>query len=273
MTILLHGLVASGDIFGAQFDALSSEGPLVVPDLLGFGRSLDEERSTFTADDHLAALDEMLDQLCLADRPIRLGAHSMGSALAMQWLERRTDQVTSITCFGPPVYQDANGMNNTIIESGLMSRLFVANTSWAKAACRLNCSHRTLAGIAAAALTPSLPIPIARAASLHTWPAYRDAIEHVVSTTPWVKLIDIAQDLQIPMTAIWGSDDNVGDQKYASQIHHLQTITIPEAGHHLPLTHPAFCAKQISSAEADDAAGPVGDDGEDDGPSDKIGDR
>ncbi len=248
VTILLHGLVASGDIFGAHFDRLGSDGPLIVPDLLGFGRSIDTGRNTFGAVDHLDALDEMLHQLGLADRRIRLGAHSMGSALAMRWLERHPEQIASVTCFGPPIYRDATDMNATIADSGLMSRLFVANTSWAKAACRLNCSHRHLAGLAAAALTPDLPIPIARAASLHTWPAYRDALDDVVSTTQWTDLARIAQDHNIPMTTLWGADDTIGDRDFASTIGHLKTITIPGAGHHLPLTHPQLCVEQIATS-------------------------
>lgn len=42
--ILLHGLTASGDYFGAEYDRLADHAQLVIPDLLGFGRSLDEPR-------------------------------------------------------------------------------------------------------------------------------------------------------------------------------------------------------------------------------------
>ena len=121
LTILLHGLIATGDIFGADFDQLATTGPLVVPDLLGFGQSLDETLSSFGPEAHLDALDKSLDDLDLTDRPIRIGAHSIGSAVALRWLERRPNQITSITCFGRPIYQNADAVDATIAELGLMA--------------------------------------------------------------------------------------------------------------------------------------------------------
>jgi pimeloyl-ACP methyl ester carboxylesterase len=38
--VLLHGLVTSSDTFGSSYDRLASYARLVVPDLLGFGRSM-----------------------------------------------------------------------------------------------------------------------------------------------------------------------------------------------------------------------------------------
>lgn len=248
LTILLHGLIATGDIFGAHFDQLATTGPLLVPDLLGFGRSLDAKRCDFGPEAHLDALDEALDELGLGSRPIRIGAHSMGSAVGLRWLERRAGQVTSITCFGPPIYQTADAVNATIAESGLMARMFVANTTWAQAACNINCSHRSLAGLAAAVVSPDLPVPVARAASLHTWPAYRDAMEELVSNTRWAQLIGLAADLDIPVAALWGSGDTIGDQKYSSRLEHLESVFVPHAGHQLPLTHAPTCVQRLASA-------------------------
>jgi pimeloyl-ACP methyl ester carboxylesterase len=54
--VLLHGLPATGDAFGAAFDTLDAQ--LVVPDLLGFGSSkLPADRDVSLAT-HLSALDE-----------------------------------------------------------------------------------------------------------------------------------------------------------------------------------------------------------------------
>jgi pimeloyl-ACP methyl ester carboxylesterase len=60
VVVLLDGLPASGDTFGAGFDPLVQHGQLVIPDLLGLGRSQDTERSDFSLQEHLAALDAML---------------------------------------------------------------------------------------------------------------------------------------------------------------------------------------------------------------------
>jgi hypothetical protein len=49
-TVLLHGLTGSGDWWGADFDRLADGGRLVIPDLLGFGASMDLERTDFSLD-------------------------------------------------------------------------------------------------------------------------------------------------------------------------------------------------------------------------------
>ncbi len=61
--VLLHGLAGSGEAFGAAYDQLADHGQLAVPDLLGFGRSMDLDRHDFGLDAHLDALDAMLEAL------------------------------------------------------------------------------------------------------------------------------------------------------------------------------------------------------------------
>ena len=245
--VLLHGLVATGDIFGNHFDQLASQANLVVPDLLGFGRSLDEGRTSFTPDDHLDALEAALRELGLEDRPVRIGAHSMGGALAMRWIQRDTTPITSIVCFGPPVYRTSDAIDRTIASSGLMARAFISNTRWAQATCHLNCSHRRLAGVVAAASSPQLPVPIARSASLHTWPAYRDAMDLLIRDTDWNDAIRQALDAHTPVDLIWGEHDRIGDRHYAATLPHVATYTVPGAGHHLPMTHPVLCLEHLAT--------------------------
>ena len=242
-TVLLHGLVATGDIFGRHFDALADDSTVVVPDLLGFGRSLDERRDSFTPKDHLDALDSALDELGLSDQPITIGAHSMGSALALRWLERRSEQITSIACFGPPIYPDANAVAATIASAGPMAQAFVANTKWAKRACHINCAHRRPAGITAGLVTPSLPWPISTAASLHTWPAYRDAMDLLIEDTDWHHLSRLASEQDVPFSAVWGSRDRIGSRSYAATLSGMTIVEVEDAGHHLPLTHPELCVE------------------------------
>jgi pimeloyl-ACP methyl ester carboxylesterase len=59
--LLLHGLLSSGDIYGQPFDH-STHGTRVVPDLLGFGRSMRHDLGQARLEDHLDALDERLSE-------------------------------------------------------------------------------------------------------------------------------------------------------------------------------------------------------------------
>jgi pimeloyl-ACP methyl ester carboxylesterase len=252
--VLLHGLVSSGDVFGAAYDQLATIRRVVVPDLLGFGRSMDESRSSFSVDEHLDALDQLAGRLGLFDRRWTIGAHSMGSALALCWAARHRERVERVVCWGAPIYPSPEAAR-TQISGSVMTRLFVLDTNLAERACAINCRHRTAAGWLTAAFEPTLPVPIARAVSLHTWPAYRDAMRHLVVDTDWRQLLNGLDTNGISVELVRGTKDTVGDHHQVEAItagsaHSVLTL-IEDAGHHLPMTHPEICRGQLI-APADD---------------------
>lgn len=101
VVLLLHGMAAGGNCFGAGFDELGRRGTLVVPDLLGFGASMDTS-GPFTAAGHLDALDRLLDALGLLGRPVVVAGHSMGGVLALRWAARHPAAVDAVLTFCAP---------------------------------------------------------------------------------------------------------------------------------------------------------------------------
>jgi pimeloyl-ACP methyl ester carboxylesterase len=79
--LLLHGLVGSGRYWGGDFDALANSGRLVVPDLLGFGRS-PWPGTGLRARRPVRAIVSCLDELGATDAAV-VGAHSAGALIAL----------------------------------------------------------------------------------------------------------------------------------------------------------------------------------------------
>lgn len=208
--VLLHGLVSSGDVFGAAYDQLATVARLVVPDLLGLGRSMDESRSSFPVDAHLSALDDLAERAGLFHRRWTVGAHSMGSALALQWALRHSDRIERMVCWGPPIFGSPHAAR-TRITGSRMARLVVLDTAWAERACAISCRHRQGVGVLTAAVEPDLPVAVARAVTRHTWPAYRDAMRHLVLEPAWEQLLADLGQRGVSIRLVWGSEDPVGD--------------------------------------------------------------
>lgn len=74
--VLLHGLVASGMYWGGAYATLARRHRLVVPDLLGFGRS-PRPPSGYGPDDHVRALLARLEELDVSEPDTVLTGRNM----------------------------------------------------------------------------------------------------------------------------------------------------------------------------------------------------
>lgn len=246
--VLLHGLISTGDVFGAGYEQLATDRRLVVPDLLGFGRSIDEHRSAFEVDAQLDALDELAKTSGLFDCPRwTLGAHSMGVSLALRWAMRHPEHVVRVVGWGAPIYPSPNAARQHIAGSA-MAKLFALDTHIAERACALSCRHRAAAGWLSAVAEPRLPVAIARQVPLHTWPAYRDAIRYLVIDVDWDELVSACARLEIDVRLAWGARDRVGDRRHAERLARgraVQVDVLDHGDHRLPLTDPATCISHL----------------------------
>lgn len=252
-TVLLHGLVASGDTFGSAFDGFGARGFLVVPDLLGFGRSMDAQRSRFSLEDHLTALDDMLNVLGISESRLTIAGHSLGALIALHWAARRSAQVTALTLWSAPLYRNAREAHVRLKQMGILEALFAHDTNLARISCQLMCAVRPLARALAVAISPDLPVPISSKAVSHTWPAYRDGMEILYSD--WWQPLRQLEKTRIPITLMAGARDpaQVPDRarELASEYSSLREITVPGATHILPITHGAFCARELARDESE----------------------
>lgn len=248
--VLLHGLVASGETFGAVYDRLAECGTLVVPDLLGFSRSMTFGSQDFALSDHLAALDEMMSDLGLANARFVVGGHSFGGVLALHWAARRAAQTKAVVTWGAPLFRNEAEGRAQLKKMGMLERLFAQDSSFAEKSCELMCAHRQLARVLAVALSPDLPVPVSERVVLHTWPAYRGAVALLFAE--WENALRALAEHQVPLTLVAGTEDDSQvpglNEQLARSYSNVRAVQIRDAAHIVTLTHGEACVQELLRA-------------------------
>ncbi len=235
VVLLLHGLATTSDYFGAFYDGLSRRRRVVIVDLLGFGQSLDEDRTSFGTDEHVDAIDAALDSLGAGDRRVVLAAHSMSSAIALTWADRNRERTQHVYLWGPPIYPNESAARSVANEYGFMGRLFALDTTWAERACRINCINRDVSGQLMALMAPRWPTEVSSSASRHTWEAYHLSLRSLILEFNWSQVLPAS----VPVTVFHGTDDPIGDPQHIAELARNATIIrVPGADHHVALQHP-----------------------------------
>lgn len=101
LVVCLHGLGGSALNFGLVASQLSERRRVLVPDLLGHGRSFAPGPGEAAVAAQLRMLSRLLERE--ADRPVVLVGHSMGGILAMLHTLREPETVDSLVLLDPPV--------------------------------------------------------------------------------------------------------------------------------------------------------------------------
>ncbi|MGI8692944.1 MAG: alpha/beta fold hydrolase [Geodermatophilaceae bacterium] len=251
VVLLLHGMIAAGNSFGAVYDALTEVATLVVPDLLGFGGSMATTRPTDAAA-HLQALDDALSALGLDLRPTIVAGHSMGGALALRWAAAHTDQVRAVVAFGAPLYRGRAEADEHVAAMGGMETLLATDGWLPRTVCAWMCRHRTAASWIAVAHRPDLPVAVARSGVKHTWATYGGSMDGLIRDTGWQAALDTLRRAGIPVSLVAGAIDPVPVAGLAAELAtthaNVTAIVHPSADHGLPLTDPAWCRELITDA-------------------------
>jgi pimeloyl-ACP methyl ester carboxylesterase len=244
--VLLHGLAASGRYWGAAYDSLARDHRLVVPDLLGFGRS-PRPRSGYGPDDHARAVARCLHEVGVADEPAVVVGHSLGALVALRLADLYPELVAGVVGFGPPIAPGLDAIRHRLRAVGPGARLFGLDTRWAELACRALCEqHSRIAARLARWWRPDLPAELATDAVEHSWSSYCETLTRVVLSAEapaWL------ESIRAPVHLVMGSEDKVPDADFvkslATRIPNVTTVVWPSAEHDVPLVHGPACRVEI----------------------------
>jgi pimeloyl-ACP methyl ester carboxylesterase len=257
--VLLHGLPASGDTFGAAFDALARQGQLVVPDLLGFGRSQDQERDVFSLDAHLDALDAMARELDLDASRLVVAGHSMGGLLAWHWAARRATQVDAVVTWCTPLFRSRGEARRRLEDKAPGLAWVAVPGAVSRTICTQLCTRRPrLTQWLYMLAYPRLPVPLARQLTQHTWASYAPAMTQIVlDDRRWRQSLHTLGQVDVPVVHASGARDVLAPPDVVSELGEdaqaLSTVVHPTADHLLPLDHPDWCVELLTATVRDGA--------------------
>lgn len=242
--LLLHGMFNAGRYWGARYDELATPGSLVVPDLLGFGRS-PRPPSGYTADAHADTVADTLRRLG-ATRPVVVGAHSVGSIVALRLAVRHPDLVATIVAIAPPIYETPEAARAQIASVDPLARLFLANAQLGERVCALMCRHRQIAALAVRAAEPRLPPALAHDRVEHSWSSYAETLSNLVLAA---EAPDWLARIGVPVHLVAGGNDQAVDIDWLRQLEqhhrHVTLDVIDRAAHDLPLSHADTCLELL----------------------------
>jgi pimeloyl-ACP methyl ester carboxylesterase len=244
--VLLHGLVSSGRMWGGAFDELADRHRLVVPDLLGFGRS-PTPVSGYGPNEHAAAVLACVDEVAPGSDRFVVAAHSTGCLVAIHLAAAHPERVRAIVGLSAPLYHTRAEARALIGGLGPMARLLALDAAWSRRLCDWVCEHRDVAAVVAQLTRPDLPGPIARDGVEHTWPSYSETLERVVLSAEARPLLET---LDLPVHLVTGAADRVAPPALLDGLAAQPNVTtgIWDGGHELPLLHPGDCTALIRAA-------------------------
>lgn len=153
--LLLHSLDGTASYFGSAFDELADPGPLLVPDLLGFGGSPASDHG-YSPDSHAAALVRMLDSLMVRE-PVLVVGHGLGALVGLRLAAIRPRRVAALVGISPQLYRDPETARRLLRHAGVRAG------AGGRSRPRPRAPRAGLAaGVVAGTLHPDLPLAVAR---------------------------------------------------------------------------------------------------------------
>lgn len=241
--VFVHGLGASAR-YWEQLRAASRGYLGVAPDLLGFGRSPAPHDAAYDLDCHVDALAPVVPPASL------VVGHSTGALVAVRLAARHPELVRLLLLVGLPAFSSSAEARTEVGRLGLLARLTVTGSPFARGLCEVMCRLRPLAIAIAPLVNRDLPRAIASDGARHTWSSYHRTLEHVV--VGYRPLDDLAA-AAAPVTFLHGTEDEYAPARLLHRFvddlsarRRPTDVRLVAGDHHIPVRQPEHVAAVIS---------------------------
>lgn len=237
--LLLHGLTGSAASWMRVAPLLGGY-RLIIPDLLGFGRSPKPD-SPYDLAAHCAALAPLIAET----RPVAVVGHSMGGVIALGLLQRHAELAAGVLV-SPALYDSRQQALAAMDGAPWLQRMSLRSPRLAHLMCDTSCMLRPLLQPVAPLFARDLPAAVARASLDHTWASYSRTLEHVVLGGLARPLLD---EVGGRVTIIHGEHDRTvplrAVESWASLVRQFAVI---DGGHEALLSRPDVVARKVIEA-------------------------
>ncbi|MGA9921330.1 MAG: alpha/beta hydrolase [Candidatus Dormiibacterota bacterium] len=242
--VLLHPISGSAEYFGSAFDELGEPGPLVVPDLLGYGESPRPEHG-YGPDQQVAAVVSSLDQMGVKEPALWIG-HGLGGVLAIRAAATHPERVRAVVAISPLLYRDSVSARRhlrrlTPLELGGPLDRQLASAIYGGPGARPR-----LAGQVARLWRVDIPGSAPTSPEAPTASAYRETLDNCVLRADGWRWFD---QITAPVHMVLPAQDRVPDPELLSELAekypNVSLSVLPFGDHRLPLTHPDGCLAAI----------------------------
>ncbi|WP_246209978.1 alpha/beta fold hydrolase [Nocardioides piscis] len=248
--LLLHGLGCDHTTWAPVVELLAKRYTVIVPDLLGHGRS-DKPRADYSVGGYANGMRDLLTVLGI--ETVTVVGHSFGGGVAMQFayqFPERTDRIVLVASggLGPEVSPALRAITTPGFHQlmGVLTLPGVRHVGTAAMRALAATGQRSLRDLReVAAIYDSFKDPHARAAIRHVVRAVIDWQGQIVSMADRAYLTDA-----MPICVVWGRNDQVIPVRHASNVAVLaptaQVQVIPNAGHFPHKDHPQRFVKILN---------------------------
>lgn len=215
LVLFLHGLACSRDSFRGVFGQPGFPAwTLLLPDLLGFGRSDKPEDFSYSMEEQAGLIGRLLS--LFPAREVHLVAHSMGSAVALLLSPAALSRVVSFACVeGNLVAEDC----------GLLSRGIAAADYGEYTASMFPEQQKQFNGHAQLRFAETTPLAVHRSArSLVQWSESGQLLERF-------------RKLACRKAYFWGEENRA--MPVLQRLRGIESIMIPRSGHGMMTDNPA----------------------------------